>query len=117
MSLLTFCVETKDVWSTVGKVLLVFKIVIPILLIIFGMIDLGKAVIGSDEKAIKEATNSIIRRLIAAIVIFFIPSIVGAIIGLVGSWQEDAKAEDYDVCKTCLTKPGSCSTKAEEASK
>lgn len=108
-----FCQETAPVWQLVGNILLVFKIVIPLLLIIFGMIDLGKAVIGSDEKAIKEATNSIIRRLIAAVVIFFIPTIVGAVIGLVGSFnrEEDKGKANYDVCKACITRPNGANCK------
>ena len=72
MGFLSFCSDSAKLWKLIGRVMLVFKIVIPLLLIIFGMIDLGKAVIASDEKAIKAATNSIIRRLIAAVVIFFI---------------------------------------------
>ena len=32
-----FCASSANVWQTVGYILLVFKIVIPILLIIFGM--------------------------------------------------------------------------------
>lgn len=110
MLLAEFCAETKDVWHLVGNILLVFKIVIPILLIIFGMIDLGKAVIGGDEKVIKEATSSIIRRLIAAVVIFFIPTIVGAVISIVGNAFEednDKTVADYTVCKNCITKPNS----------
>ena len=74
MGFLSFCSDSAKLWKLIGRVMLVFKIVIPLLLIIFGMIDLGKAVIASDEKAIKAATNSIIRRLIAAVVIFFIPT-------------------------------------------
>ena len=105
MNVLNFCYESKDVWQLVGKVLLVFKIVIPLLLIIFGMIDLGQAVIGSDEKDIQKATKKLLRRAIAAVVIFFIPTIVGALMGLVGQFGNDKKASGYDICKDCLTRP------------
>jgi len=105
MNVLNFCYESKDVWQLVGKILLVFKIVIPLLLIIFGMIDLGQAVIGSKEDDIKKATNKLLRRAIAAVVIFFIPTIVGALMGLVGSFKDDKTASGYDICKDCLTKP------------
>lgn len=115
MYLLEFCAKSSPVWQLVGKILVVFKIVIPILLIIFGMIDLGKAVIASDEKAIKEATNSIIRRLIAAVVIFFVPTLVGAVFGLIGSFNDDKTTADYDICRACITKPNgtTCNTNAE----
>lgn len=107
MGFLNFCTESAPLWKLIGRVLLVFKIVIPLLLIIFGMIDLGKAVIASDEKAIKAATNSIVRRLIAAVVIFFIPTIVGAIFGLVDDFKNNSESEGYSVCKACITSPGS----------
>lgn len=109
----SFCTDSAGVWQLVGKVLVVFKIAIPLLLIIFGMVDLGKAVIGSKEDDIKKATNSLIRRAIAAVVIFFIPTIVGAIFGLVGGFSENK--EDYDVCEKCLVHPyGSCMCNVEE---
>ena len=99
-----FCARSTDIWQIVGKILFVFKIVIPLLIIIFGMIDLGKAVISSEEKAIKEATSSIIRRLIAAVVIFFIPTIVGAVFSLIGEFDKEQKG-DYTICKDCLVHP------------
>lgn len=102
-----FCANSAGVWQLVGKVLVVFKIAIPLLLIIFGMVDLGKAVIGSKEDDIKKATNSLIRRAIAAVVIFFIPTIVGAVFGLVGEFNDNKN--DYDKCEACLVHPyGSC---------
>ena len=103
MEFLSFCSDSAKLWKLIGRVMLVFKIVIPLLLIIFGMIDLGKAVIASDEKAIKAATNSIIRRLIAAVVIFFIPTIVSAIFGLVEGFSDTD--EGYKICRSCITKP------------
>ena len=103
----TFCQETATVWQFIGWILFVFKIVIPILLILFGMIDLGKAVVSSDEKAIKTATTTLVKRAIAAVVIFFIPTIVSAIFGIVTGFTGKVK-EQYGRCATCVTKPGSC---------
>lgn len=100
-----FCQTSAGLWQLVGKVLLVFKIVIPLLLIIFGMIDLGKAVVASDEKAIKTATNSIIKRLIAAVVIFFIPTMVAAIFSLISDFKDEKEYEGYSVCSACINRP------------
>ena len=55
-----FCTDAKDLMEFLHTILVIFKIVIPVLLIIFGMIDLGKAVVASDEKDIKTATSSLI---------------------------------------------------------
>lgn len=113
---INFCTKTANAWQIVGYVLLVFKIVIPILLIIFGMLDLGKAVTQSDEKAISKATMALVRRAIAAVVIFFIPTLVGVIMGLVTGFTNKAAA-DYENCRKCITNPygETCNTAAETA--
>ena len=46
---INFCTKTKAIWVLVGRILGIFKIVIPLLVIIFGMIDLGKAVVASKD--------------------------------------------------------------------
>lgn len=107
MLLLEFCSDSADVWYLVGRVLEVFKIIIPILIIIFGMIDLGKAVVVSEEKAISKATKTLMFRLIAALVVFFIPAIVSAIFGLLSFFTDEDISKDYEVCKACITSPRS----------
>ena len=103
-----FCKQSADIWQVVGYLLLVFKIVIPVILIIFGMIDLGKAVVSGKDEEIKKNMKSLMIRAIAAVAIFFIPTIVGIVIGLVSSFDDEGKA-DYDICRQCITKPnGDC---------
>ena len=63
----------------------IVQIGIPILLIVFGTIDLGKAVISSDEKEVKQAQSRLIKRCIYAAAIFFITTIVTLIMTLVGT--------------------------------
>lgn len=101
-----FCSSTANIWKILGYVVLVIKIVIPLLLIIFGMTDLGKAVVSSDDGAIKSATNSLIKRFIAAIAIFFVPTLVSAVFNLIGIFGE--QEADYNVCVQCVTDVGNC---------
>ena len=64
----------------------VFPIVyalIPIILIVFAVIDFGKAVIASDEKEVKAATSRLIKRCIYAAMIFFVVYLVQAIMDIV----------------------------------
>ncbi len=113
-----FCKNTANMWQIVGYVLLVFKIVIPILLIVFGMMDLGKAVVGSKDDDIKKAVKSLAFRAVAAVVIFFVPTLVGMILGLVSNFSASGAKDDYDTCRACITKPGDqdeCGQYAEEA--
>ena len=66
----------------------IFMIIIPIGLIVFGTIDLGKAVIASDEKEVKAAQGRLIKRFIYAALIFFIPMLVGVIMNVVSAGGE-----------------------------
>lgn len=100
-----FCANTANVWQVVGYVLLVFKIVIPILLIIWGMIDLGRAVVAAKDDEIKKQTKSLAMRAISAVIIFFIPTIVSMIMGLIGSFADIEN--DWKVCRNCITNPNS----------
>ena len=59
------------------------QIIIPIGLIIYGTIDLGKAVIASDEKEVKAAQSRLIKRFIYAGFIFFVSTLVSALMGIV----------------------------------
>ncbi len=102
------CTELAPIWQIIGWVLWVFKIAIPIVIIVFGMIDLGKAVVASKDDEIKKSVKSLVMRAIAGIVIFFIPTLVGAIFSLVGEFGSEAYKTEYNVCKTCVTKPGNC---------
>ncbi len=106
-----FCADTANIWHLLGMVVTIIKIVIPLLLIILGMVDLGKAVISSDEKAINKAVGSLLKRFIAAVVVFFIPTIVNAIFGIIGVVANDEA--DYQVCVRCLTQ--TCEADAENA--
>ena len=63
----------------------IIQLGIPILLIVFGSIDLGKAVMSSDEKEIKGATGKLIKRIIAGVVVFFIPFLVDLVMNLIST--------------------------------
>lgn len=112
---LGFCESTANIWRVLGLIVLVIKIVIPLLLIIFGMIDLGKAVVSSDEKAINKSVNQLIRRFIAAVVIFFIPTIVSALFNALAIMNKEDQA-DYNKCVQCVTDAnGECEEWAKKA--
>ena len=58
-------------------------VVIPIALLIYAVIDFGKAVIASDEKEVKAAQSRLIKRAIYAALIFFVVFLVKAIMDVV----------------------------------
>ena len=63
-------------------VLPIFQIGVPIILIVMGTIDLGRAVLSSDDKEIKAGTSRLIKRAIAAIFVFFVATIVTIVMNL-----------------------------------
>lgn len=67
----------------VSTIVLLIKIVVPILLIVFGMLDLGKAVVASKEDEIKKGQQLFIKRIISAIIVFFVIQIVQIVIRFV----------------------------------
>ncbi len=59
----------------------VIQIGIPILLILMGSIDLGKAVISNDDKEIKGATGKLVKRALMAVAVFFVVTLVRVVFG------------------------------------
>ena len=67
---------------TIASIIRIIQIAVPILLIIWGMLDLGKAVMAQKEDEIKKGQQTFIKRLIAAILVFFITTIVKLVVNL-----------------------------------
>ena len=98
--------ETLSIFRFIGRVLSIFRIVIPLLIIILGTVDLGKAIAANDENAIKKGTNSLIKRAILGVAIFFLPAIVYMIFNLIDEASETSP--EFTQCGICLTRPSSC---------
>lgn len=64
------------------------QVFVPILLIIWGMLDLGKAVMAQKEDEIKKGQNTFIKRLVAAAILFFVVTIVRFLVNIVGDNSE-----------------------------
>ena len=80
------------------------QIGIPIILIILGMLDLGKAVVASKEDEIKAAQKLLVKRAIYALAIFFVVLIVQLVFGLLSS-TGDSKIENQGASwQTCWNK-------------
>lgn len=111
------CSDLWSLWQLLGWVLTIFKIVIPILIIVFGMIDLGKAVIASKDDEIKKSLKSLAMRIVAGVVIFFIPTIVAAVFKIVDGFQDPDVQGEFTVCSTCITHPSKCNSSATSQAK
>lgn len=76
--------------------IILLKIGIPVLLIIFGMIDFGKGVISGKEDEIKSGQHMFIKRVISAILVFFVVTIVQTVIELADDKNSDNESDTWN---------------------
>ncbi len=74
--------ELITILSVVRFVINLITWAIPIILIVLGVVDLSKAVLASKEDEIKKAQKMFVTRLIYAVVIFLVPTIVTLIFNM-----------------------------------
>lgn len=87
----TICTEgMAQIIAIIGFILTIIQWVVPVILILLGTIDLVKAVMAGKEDDIKKNQQTLIKRAIAAVIVFLVPLIVSVITGLLGTnnWKE-----------------------------
>lgn len=92
--------------NVIHIIVLLIKIAVPILLIVFGMMDLAKAVMAQKEDEIKKGQQTFIKRLIAAIIVFFIITVVQMVIGFLAG-EDDSVTSCFD----CFVNNNNCKQK------
>lgn len=95
----------------VHKIILVIQIAVPVILVIFGMLDLFKGLTAQKEDEIKKGQQTLVKRLIAAAIVFFVVVIVKLLIGFVAGDDKDSIMK----CASCFvngvnTQTGECKT-------
>lgn len=81
------CTDLAPIIGLVKIILTILQIGVPILLLIFGTIDLGKAVMAGDEKEIKSATSTLLKRAVAAVAVFLLFTVITILTRWVGGKQ------------------------------
>lgn len=94
----TFCGDAavSNIMYLLGVVVAVIRIAVPIILIVIGMVDLVKALTSQDDKQIKSATSLIVKRVVIAIAIFLVPTVVRLVMNLISQ-------NEYQQCINCVT--------------
>lgn len=92
-------------FQIIGYILIIIKILVPLIIIILGMIEFFKSLLSGDEKANSAAVKALINKVVMGVFIFFIPTILDAMLSLV----RDAKSvgKNYEVCTKCVLDPNS----------
>ena len=71
------CPTVPDELKTIiSGIINLIKIGVPLILIVLGMLDMGKAVMSQKEDEIKKNQSLLIKRVIYAVVVFLVISIV-----------------------------------------
>ena len=85
--------------QVISTIVTVIKIGVPILLIILGMIDLGKAVMAQKEDEIKKGQGLFVKRLIGAILVFLVVFIVQIVVRFIADKKEN---DSVTSCISCF---------------
>lgn len=79
--------DGKGIPQTIGDLVhylyLGIKIAVPILLVIFAMLDLGRAITAKKEEDIKKYQGSCIKRIITGLLVFLVIVVVEFVLGFV----------------------------------
>ena len=93
-----YCTSLEPLMNILHSVVNLFKFGIPILLIIFGMMDLGKAVMAGKEDEMKKAQGTLIKRFIYAVAVFLVVLLVELVMGIVADSGTDTGNQSWINC-------------------
>ena len=86
----------------------IIKIVVPILLVVLGMLDLGKAVMAQKDDEIKKGQQTFVKRLVAAVIVFLVVFVVQIVLGLVAPRGENSNVWSCFDCIVNGTSSDNC---------
>lgn len=78
----------NEIFNIVSTIITMIKIVVPILLIIWGMLDFARSVVAKKEEDAKKYQKAFINRLISAIVVFLIVIIVQFVVNIMQTVED-----------------------------
>lgn len=105
--IISICTETIRAWKIIGFFLYVIKVIIPIILIIRAVSNFGTAITKNPEKELSNSIIAFFRSFIAAIIIFYIPTIIYSSIKLL----TNEKDFENNSCIACINDPFSVECK------
>jgi len=76
----------------IKKFLEVLIYFLPMILIVLIMVDFGKSIFSGDDGAMKKSASAAIKRIVAAVIVLFIPQILIVVLNFVGIATDDFNA-------------------------
>lgn len=83
------------IFKLIIKILQIVRWAVPIILIVFCVIDVAKIVTNPDHE--KDVKKSITNRLIAAVIVFLVPTLVNLVMNLVSIGQGNNENNGYSI--------------------
>ena len=96
------CTKLNMVWTILGYIIFAIQVVTPLVLIIMGSLGMVKAVTAENENKIKDAQDLLVKRIIAAVLVFLLIFITKVVVNLVlGNKYE----MEWQACVHCALNP------------
>jgi len=78
----------NQLFNIVSVVIKGIRIAVPVLLIIFGMMDFAKSVIAKKEEDVKKHQQAFVKRLISAVVVFLLIWVVQFVVNVISGVED-----------------------------
>ena len=102
----TNCADFASTIKIGGVILLLVKVMLPLIIIVKTSFSLWSVISKGTPDELKAKVNKMIISLIAAILIFFTPTIVDSTMDIITSIRGvSAKSSDMEICKACIFEP------------
>ncbi len=97
----SWCDELVGVWTFIGYIIRIAYVATPLLLIVSGSITFFKAIADTkDPGAVKKAQSKFIHKIIAALLVFLMVTIMKIAVSIIGD-------DGWMKCAQCAINPGS----------
>lgn len=98
------CKDFANVIRIGGYLLFLAKVLIPLVIIVKASLSFVSVVTSGKPDDLKKKAQKVVTSLIAAIAIFFLPTIVYTVFGFIDSFDKNM-TEDSQVCRACIFEP------------
>lgn len=95
---LDYCKNLEPVINILHAIVNLLRWGIPLVLILYGMLDLGKAVMAGKEDEMKKAQNTLIKRFVYAVAVFLVVTIVDLVMGIVSDSGAETGSQSWTTC-------------------
>ena len=85
----------SKIMEYINEAMSIIRIAVPALLVGLIIFDFASALFASSEEKMKKAQGKVIKRIIIAIVIFFVPTLINLVLNIVNDVWSNA---NYEIC-------------------